>query len=515
MLCTKLRLRVGRCTVVLVAMVLAMVCIWAPNTEAASLRAGVAVRNITADAPTKHVHDPLYAKALVLDDGTTKAVIICADIIAATETLVSEVRRRVQEELDINPKNVLLNVSHNHNTWNQTARDITGRMVQAVKQAADTRVPVTIGVGAGHEDRISMNRRLRLKNGKEWTIRRANPSPLDSNVVDLGPMDPEIGLVRLDKVGGGTLAVLYNFAFHTYGGIPDGGVTADLPGFASKVIEEAMGPGVVAFFVQGAAGDITPIRYKDFDAPPPTERLGLMLGMSVIRAARKLPMKEQGSIKIISEIIELPKRQDIVARIESLEKRQEDILQFFTGIGCGTHGAGTSLNFKSFLPLYIKHSIDPNYPSYSSYLYLSEQMAGREDLKHLDAANKKRVGKYLQCIYKMEELIRLRTNLQILKGHLSRSDSSSLAAEIQGIRIGDFVLVTFPGELFTDVALRLKKQSPSPHTFIAAYSNGHIGYAPTADAYGSEAYEDALTRLDPQWQQLYETKALEIIRKLK
>ena len=84
-----------------------------------------------------------------------------------------------------------------------------------------------------------------------------------------------------------------------------------------------------------------------------------------------------------------------------------------------------------------------------------------------------------------------------------------------GCWIGEFILVTFPGELFSEVGLRLKKQSPFPYTFIAAYSNGNIGYAPTADVYQSEAYEDVLTRLDPQWQQLYETKALAIIRKLK
>ena len=135
-------------------------------------------------------------------------------------------------------------------------------------------------------------------------------------------------------------------------------------------------------------------------------------------------------------------------------------------------------------------------------------------MKHLDAANNKRVGKYLQCVYKMEELIRLRTNLQILKGLSSKVDPKPITAAIQGIRIGDFVLVTFSGEPFAEVGLRLKKQSPFPHTFIAAYSNGHIGYAPTADAYWNEAYEDALTRLAPQWQQIFEAKALEIIRKL-
>ena len=141
MLYTKLRL--SKCTAVLVTMGLMIACIWIPNVEAASMYAGVAVRNITAVAPTKHVHDPLYAKALVLDDGTTKAVIICADIIGATETLTSEVRRRVQEELGINQKNILLNASHNHNTWNQTATDMDERIVSRMK---DTRLCKTVSI---------------------------------------------------------------------------------------------------------------------------------------------------------------------------------------------------------------------------------------------------------------------------------------------------------------------------------------------------------------------------------
>ena len=156
--------------------------------------------------------------------------------------------------------------------------------------------------------------------------------------------------------------MVYNFAGHAYGGVPDGGVTADLPGFASAVLEEALGDGAVALFLQGAAGDITPIRYKDVDAPPPTERLGTMLGLSTLKAVEPNHDARGGTIRVISETIELPRRTDVEARIESLEAQQEEILQFFTGIGCGTHGAGTFLNFKTFLPLYMKHALDPEQP---------------------------------------------------------------------------------------------------------------------------------------------------------
>ena len=89
----------------------------------------------------------------------------------------------------------------------------------------------------------------------------------------------------MDTLAGKPLALVYNFAGHPYCGVPGGGVSADFPGFASRVIEEAW-PGAVALFVQGAAGDITPVRYKDFDAPPPTEQLGTRLGLSALQAAQ-------------------------------------------------------------------------------------------------------------------------------------------------------------------------------------------------------------------------------------
>jgi hypothetical protein len=359
-----------------------------------------------------------------------------------------------------------------------------------------------------------MNRRLRLKSGKHWTIRRANPSPKDSEVVALGPLDPEIGILRVDRGTGEPLAVVYNFAGHAYGGVPSGGVTADFPGFASAVVEEALGHGAKALFLQGAAGDVTPIRYKDVDAPPPTEQLGTMLGLSTLQAANRISTHDGATLRVISETVEVPRRRDIEARVQSLEAQQEEILQFFTGVGCGTHGAGTFLNFKTFLPLYMKQMVDPEHPSYSSYLYRQEETTGQTGLVELDAENRRRVEKYLAAIDNMERLIRIRSNLHVLKGRLGERAAEPIAVEIQGVRIGDFFLVTFPGEPFAEVGLRIKERSPFAHTFVAGYSNGHLGYAPTADAYDKEAYEDTLTPFAPEWQEIYETRALDIIRRL-
>ena len=93
--------------------------------------------------------------------------------------------------------------------------------------------------------------------------------------------------MRLDKKSGKTLAVVYNFACHPYQGIPNKGTTADFPGFASKVIEDNSSEGTIALFLQGCAGDISTVLYKDVNNPRDAEQLGNMLGLSTMQALKK------------------------------------------------------------------------------------------------------------------------------------------------------------------------------------------------------------------------------------
>jgi hypothetical protein len=391
------------------------------------LHAGAAVQSLMSDKPTAAVHDPLYAKAVVFGKGSTRIAVVGTDLGSASDKLVADVRRLVQEQVAIPPGNVLINASHNHRTHGQVAKDAAERIARTVGRAAESMVPVKIGICKGREDRITMNRRLQLKGGKEWTIRRANPSPHDEDVTGVGPMDPEIGILRVDRVEGGTLAVLYNFACHPYAGVPDGGATAELPGFASHIVENGMsGDDTVALFLQGAAGDITPIRYKDWHAPSHTEQFGTMLGLSVLDAARKAVMKGDSRLQVVTETIELPRRTDLEQCLAAIEAEQEEILEFFTG----TYGTETSLNFKTFLPLYLKHLVDPTFPSYASHLYTQEKKIGRDDLQHLDADNRQRIGKYLESIHNMERLIRICNKRRLILEQIKKGEERPLQAEV-------------------------------------------------------------------------------------
>lgn len=475
------------------------------------LRAGVGKVDIT-NVEAGPVNDPLYAKALVLKDDKTTAVIITIDAVALAEIghirndFMAKVRAALQREWSIDPRNVLVNTSHCHGV---TCKDIEARTVQAVRIAMQGLVPVRAGSGAGHEDRIQENRRLKLKDGREADVRHAYSLPADEQVAGAGPIDPEVGILRLDRKDGRPLAVVYNFACHPIQGVPSGGNTADFVGFASRVIEDSLGEETMALFLQGCGGDINPVMYKDVAHPRDAEPLGNLLGLTTMRAARKIQTREKPALRVVNDVIQLP-RSDTAQRIARLEAEQQRLFASLTG---------TSLNFKTFVEVLLKHRLYGDFPSYYSHRYLHDQKVGRDPFARLDAENKRNMEQYLKNIYAMEELTRLRENLALLRKHQANnlaSGKKTIDAELVGLRVGDFVLVSFPGELTAQIGLNIKQRSPHEHTFVAGYTNGYLYYAPTSEQLANPgcAQEDTECVLGPEWQGQFETRAAELLKKL-
>ncbi|NBT62604.1 MAG: hypothetical protein EBT02_12600, partial [Planctomycetia bacterium] len=181
------------------------------NTEARAgqLKAGVGREDITSKVGLKN--DTLYVKALVLQDAAATAVIITVDAVAIEEigsikkTYLSTVREQLKKEFNILPLNVMVNASHCHGI---VCEDVEERTVKAVREAMKNLVEVDVGNGVGFENKIMENRRVKLKNGKDADMRRAYSLPPDSEVESVGPVDPQIGILRLDQKNGKTLAVL-------------------------------------------------------------------------------------------------------------------------------------------------------------------------------------------------------------------------------------------------------------------------------------------------------------------
>ena len=127
------------------------------------------------------------------------------------------------------------------------------------------------------------------------------------------------------------------------------------------------------------------------------------------------------------------------------------------------------------------------------------------------------MDKYLKNISAMEQLARIQDKIATLKRHQqSNADSGSdtISAEIQGIRIGDFAMITAPVEMLVAVGRNVKEASPFTHTFIVSPSNGYMHYGAPAKDYTKGGYEVTECLLAPEWQRIYEEKAIEILEKL-
>src|SRR5437867_8704603 len=104
----------------------ALCCLWAARAAAAAeLRAGAATSNITPwlgvsinggfqDQRAMHVHDELFARALVLDDGETRLAVVVVDSCMLPRGVIDEAKRRIQESSAIAPERVLVSATHTH-----------------------------------------------------------------------------------------------------------------------------------------------------------------------------------------------------------------------------------------------------------------------------------------------------------------------------------------------------------------------------------------------------------------
>ena len=478
-----------------------------PRLEA--LEAGTAVVDVTDR--TIPVHDTLHAKALILKEGDRTVVLLTIDAVALGELgriksdFLPQLRARIAKELGLAPENLLVNASHCHGVLRV---DFPELCFQVIKSAHARLVPVRAGVGSAQENSISENRRIHMRDGSEVDMRRAYSLPTDQAIASVGAIDPQIGLLRLDRLDGSNLALLYNFACHPIMNPPSSGNSADYPGIASAIIEEQLGG--TAFFIQGCAGDINPVHYKEVSQPADSTPYGNQLAVSVLRTARKLTTQPDSPLRFIHQNMLLPRGADLTARITKLEAERLRLVQSLRA---------TNINFKSFLPLLLQQKLNPDYPSQSAQSYLHERYIGKDSLAKLDAENRAAVETYLANLAIMEQITRLNTNLGLLKMHLAQNEKAKeqpIDVELTALRVGDFRLVTFPGELTSEIGMNIKKASGQPGTFVAGYTNGYIYYAPTAKQRLNTGYaqEDCDCLVAPEWQKAFESQALELLKGL-
>lgn len=461
------------------------------------------------DPRAARVHDPAYAKCLVLRQGDVSAVLVTVDAVAIGGIgaipggFMDSVRAELARDPGIPAAHVVVNASHCHAA---VRPDCERLVVEAVREAWRGLAAVTVAAGAATETRISENRRATLKDGTQTDMRRAYAFAWNDEIAAIDPIDPQVGLARIDRADGRPLAVVYVFACHPIMNPPGRGSSADFPAFASATIETALGDGALAFFVQGCGGDINPVRYKDVRTPPDAEPLGRLLGATVLDGVRRLPAGGPGPLAAAQRVVPLPRAADHARRIAALEAERARLVGSLRG---------TNVNFESFLPLLVRQRLTADAPAAAG----GAPGAADDAFALLEHDNRGQVADYLANIRVMERLTRLNTNLALLEAHAARARAAAadtIDVELCGLRIGDFRLVTFPGELTAEVGMNVKRAAGAANAFVAGCTNGYIHYLPTVRQRTNTGFaqEDCDSMVAPEWQRVFEAAAVEMLRGL-
>lgn len=518
-----------------------------PSENQITLRAGVAQVDITCEPggtydellpekAKKHipreylgtrlvVDDPLSARVLVLDDGQTRMVLITMDVTAIagrsiTQDILSDsaddfmpnLRARLAADYGIAGESVSVSASHVHQTPRMLCDDAAQieRIAAAVGEALGNLEPAVVGLGSGHENTLTFNRTIMLKDGTDYTL---PPYPREEDIAGLRPIDPEIGLLRVDRLDGRPLAVVYNFATHLLQGSPQGNVghvTADHVGVVRQYLEDTIGGGVLAFFLQGAGGDVNEVTVADHNNRRRVIEFGTKLGQSALAGYSNVATGP-GALALATRMVQFPLRTDIPDCLARLEQKQNELRASL----CTAYAY--LLTFKEFLPLYLRYALRPEYPAQLSYRYLKAAEIGDESLAEEDAHNRLEIDKYLERVYIMEEMTRNELKISMLTKHQEVIESigtPTIPAEIRALKIGDGVLVSGPMEMLTQVGLNVKQMSPFAHTCVVALTNGYMHYAAPASYYPRGGYEVNECLLAPEWEELFYGAVRELFAEL-
>jgi len=241
--------------------------------------------------PSEGINDPLYARVLVLDVNGYRIAIIACDLIFYNDKGILDIAKE-----QFNIPHLMVCSSHTHSGPNledsdSYARSVERAMVKGLDEAVKNMFPARISAGSSTFPQLGYNRLLMRENG----YRRALWMDLDR--IPYGPVDPEVGVIKIEDVNGNPRVILMMYACHAVVNNVNYEISADYPGAATKKVDEAFGNNTMCMFIQGSAGEVNPMfrsPSRGRNGDPPTdytqkEKMGTILANEVIKVVKSLP----------------------------------------------------------------------------------------------------------------------------------------------------------------------------------------------------------------------------------
>ncbi len=423
------------------------------ETETGAFRAGFAAVEITppdgfrlsgyfTERVNTGTHDPLLAKAMVLEqDGVRVALVFC-DVIGVPAEVSGDARRRIAAKTGIPESHSVIAATHTHtgplfsgslSQYFESLRGdhdaiaayrtfLAGQIAEAVKQAAAAAEPVAVRHGVGEQPGLAFNRRFYMRDGGV----RFNPGKMNPGIVrPAGPIDPAVGLVAFTPEDAkAPRAALTVFSLHldTVGGTD---FSADYPYHLQTRLRERFGRDFLSLFGLAPCGDVNHVDVSHRQAQKGHEeaaRIGATLAATVINLMPRLQSCEKPSLAMARSVVEVP-----------LQRYTEDDLTW------------------------AKENI----------LHLEDR-----DTPFLDKVKARRIL------------------------DLAARDSATIPVEVQALRFcDDLALVFLPGEVFVELGLGIKYASPFRNTLVIELANDNPAYIPTAKAFAEGSYEVENSRI--------------------
>ena len=420
----------------------------APAVRAAApgrLRAGAAVADITpplgvsmkgpigGNGVVKAIHDPLRARCLALDDGTTRFAICVCDVTVIWDKSVERAKRLAAERIGLPPSAMLISASHSHATPRMMGMadgpidrkyyDYLERQIaEAICGAVGNLAPAKVGWGVGAKPEFVQLRRFRIEPGSngpnpfgELTDRAWMYAKPDTRIRAEGRPDPQVSVVSVRHADDRPLAVLANYSIHYTAGFERNTVSADFyPCFAERIASmlEADGqdPPFVGIMSNGNSGNIGPARggYEGM------KKVGDALAREALRICRTIEHHDRVPLAMREEKLEL-----------GVRRPDEERIQWARDVRSGTWD---------------------------------------------------RPAHHWRDVY-------ARNALELAEF------PPTVSPKFQAIRIGGLGIAANPNEMYAETGLEIKERSPLEPTFNVQLANGYYGYLPTPEQHKLGGYE--------------------------
>jgi neutral ceramidase len=426
---------------------------FAADDDDDTFRAGAATSNISPalgsslnggmqDRTARTIHDETHARCLVLDDGSTRLAIAVCDLCMIPRDVVLDAKRQIEEATGIPPENVLISATHSHSCPTCTpvfqSETVPGypeflarRISDGVRRALNNLEPAAIGWAAGSNDRQVFNRR--------WHMAEGTPLPDPFGGTDRVKMNPPGGSEALVEPAGPIDPEVWIVSARALDGRP----IAVLANYALHYVG-GTGPGEVSADYFGVFADrVAELLDADRLAPP----FVAMMSNGTSGDINNINFREPRASR------EPYEQMRIVAH--ELADEAVDVISS------------------------IEHRADVSLDARTEELTLGVRLPTADDLARARAIVEAAEGPEMRTV----EEIYARESI-LLSEYPER-----VPVTVQALRIGELAIAAIPCEVFVEIGLELKRESPFPATFTIELANGYNGYLPTERHHELGGYE--------------------------